>query len=291
MRRFAHADTPLNGLASGPDPGGRPRPPGRSVPWHRSEWFEALKFTAIAGALLWLTIRGAQGMGYKWQWEKIPRYVFRVIDGEPIPGPLLKGLLVTLNIALVAMLLATLIGSGAAILRLSPSPVGRAIARVYIEVIRNTPILIQILVVYFIIGRIFAIPRFWAGVLCLAAYEGAFAAEIIRGSIIAVGKGQTEASQSLGLSTLDTYRDVVLPQAIPLVLPPLAGVMVNLVKHSAIVSVIAIFDLATEARNVVADTFLAFEIWLTAAAMYLLVTLTLSLGVSLLERRYRSQRR
>ena len=80
---------------------------------------------------------------------------------------------------------------------------------------------------------------------------------------------------------------MILPQAIPLMLPPLAGVLVNLVKHSAIVSVIAVFDLTTQARTMVSDTFMAFEIWLTAAAMYLVVTIALSLAVRWLERRYR----
>jgi polar amino acid transport system permease protein len=127
-------------------------------------------------------------------------------------------------------------------------------------------------------------------VLCLAFYEGAFAAEIIRGSIIAVRRGQWEAARSLGLRPFDIYRDVILPQAVPLMLPPLAGVLVNLVKHSAIVSVIAVFDLTTEGRTIVADTFMAFEIWLTVAGLYLLITLSLSLLVLGLERRFGSAR-
>ena len=226
-------------------------------------------------------------MGYDWQWAKVPRLLFRVVDGELIWGPLMKGLFVTLDIAWIAMLLTIVIGLAVAMLRLSQSIVGRGIARVYIEVIRNTPLLVQILIFYFIIGRILGIPRLWAGILCLAFYEGAFAAEIIRGGIIAVHKGQAEASRSLGLLTRDMYRDVILPQAIPLMLPPLAGVLVNLVKHSAIVSVIAVFDLTTQARTMVSDTFMPFEIWLTAAAMYLVVTISLSLTVRWLERNYR----
>ena len=103
--------------------------------------------------------------------------------------------------------------------------------------IRNTPILVQMLIIYFIIAAILGIPREWAGILCLAFYEGAFVAEIVRGGINAVRKGQREAGLSLGLSNLDLYRDIILPQAIPLMLPPLGGVLVNLVKHSAIVSV------------------------------------------------------
>ena len=265
----------------------RAPPPARSVPWFRSSWFEFAQFAVLSGAAIWITVRGAQGMGYNWQWGKVPRLVYRVVDGDLIWGPLMKGLFVTLDIAWIAMLLTIVIGLATAVLRLSTSIVGRAIARVYIEVIRNTPILVQILIFYFIIGRILGIPRLWAGILCLAFYEGAFAAEIIRGGIIAVHKGQWEASRSLGLLTRDMYRDVILPQAIPLMLPPLAGVLVNLVKHSAIVSVIAVFDLTTQARTMVSDTFMAFEIWLTAAAMYLAVTITLSLAVRWLERRYR----
>jgi polar amino acid transport system permease protein len=265
----------------------RAPPPARAVPWFRTGWFEFAQFAVLLGAAIWMTVRGAQAMDYRWQWAKVPRMLYRVVDGELIWGPLMKGLFVTLDIAWIAMLLTVAIGLATAILRLSDSIVGRAIARIYIEVIRNTPILVQILIFYFIIGRILGIPRLWAGILCLAFYEGAFAAEIIRGAIVAVHKGQWEASRSLGLLTRDMYRDVILPQAIPLMLPPLAGVLVNLVKHSAIVSVIAIFDLTTQARTMVSDTFMAFEVWLTAAAMYLVVTIALSLAVRWLERRYR----
>jgi polar amino acid transport system permease protein len=224
-------------------------------------------------------------MSYDWQWAKIPRLLFRFVDGELIWGPLMKGLFVTLDIAWQAGLLALVIGLGAALLRLSRSRVGPAIAWTYIELIHNTPILVQILIFYFIIAAVLGIPRLWAGILCLAFYEGAFTAEIIRGAIVAVHRGQREAAQSLGFSTYDMYRDVILPQAVPLMLPPLGGVLVNLVKHSAIVSVIAVFDLTTEGRNIISDTFLTFEIWLTVAAIYLAVTLTISLAVGALERR------
>src|SRR5262249_9192334 len=155
----------------------------------------------------------------QWQWAKVPRLLYRIVDGELVWGPLMKGLFVTLDIAWIAMLLTMAIGLGIAILRLSPSIVGRGIGRVYVEVIRNTPLLVQILIFYFIIGRILGIPRLWAGILCLAFYEGAFATEIIRGAIAAVPKGQWEAGRSLGFLTRDMLRDVILPQAVPLMLP------------------------------------------------------------------------
>lgn len=266
---------------------GSARRPTRAIPWHRSAWFETLQFLLLMGLLAAFAVQGAQSMGYQWKWDKVPRYLYRVIDGELIWGPLMKGVFVTLDIAWKAGLLSLVFGLGAALLRMSKSVVGPALTRIYVELIRNTPILVQVLISYFIIAAILDIPRLWAGILCLALYEGAFAAEIIRGAIIAVKKGQREAGQSLGFSALDLYRDIILPQAIPLMLPPLGGVLVNLVKHSAVVSVIAVFDLTTQARTVISDTFMAFEIWLTAAALYLVMTITLTLCVSWLERRYR----
>lgn len=259
----------------------------RRVVWHRQPWVEALQFLLLAGVLVAFSVQGAQSMGYEWKWDKVPRYLYRVVDGELIWGPLMQGLFVTLDITWKAGLIAVAIGLLAALMRLSRSVVGPALAWLYVELIRNTPILVQMLITYFIIAAILGIPRDWAGILCLAFYEGAFVAEIVRGGILAVRKGQREAGLSLGLSTADLYRDIILPQAIPLMLPPLGGVLVNLVKHSAIVSVIAVYDLTTQARTIISDTFMAFEIWLTTAALYLVVTVTLSLFVAWLERRYR----
>lgn len=259
----------------------------RVVPWFRSAWFDALQFAVVIGLFIHFTVQGAQSMGYQWKWHKVPPFLYRVIDGEILLGPLAKGLMVTLDIAWQAGLLALLIGMATALLRLSRLVIAPALARAYIELIRNTPIMVQILIFYFIIAAILDIPRLWAGILCLAFYEGAFAAEIMRGAILGVHKGQREAAQSLGFSTANLYRDIVLPQAVPVMLPPLGGILVNLVKHSAIVSVIAVFDLTTQARTLVSDTFMAFEIWLTTAAIYLAITVALSMAVMWLERRCR----
>ena len=265
------------------------RPKGRSLLWYRSPQFELVQFIVLVGALLWVVVHGAQGMGYQWKWERVPKYIYRVIDGELIWGPLMKGLFVTLDIAWKAGLIGMLVGLLAALMRLSRSVVGRGTAWTYIELVRNTPLLVQVLIFYFIIAASLGIPRLWAGILCLALYEGSFVAEIIRGAIVAVKKGQREAGLSLGFRPADLYRDIILPQAVPLMLPPLGGILVNLVKHSAIVSVIAVFDLTTQARTIISDTFMAFEIWLTVAGMYLAITMTLSLGVLWLERRYRQR--
>ncbi|MBB6357795.1 amino acid ABC transporter permease [Aminobacter aganoensis] len=248
---------------------------------------DIIGFIAFLVVVVWLVARGAGAMGYTWQWERVPPYFWRIIDGEIIWGPLIKGLLITLQIAALAIVLTLPLGVATALLRLSDSIVGRFLAKAYIEIIRNTPLLLQVLIFYFIIGRVLEIPRLWCGILTLALYEGTFAAEIIRGAIQSIPRGQWEASKSLGLSSYTTYSSIILPQTMPLVIPPMAGVLVNLVKHSSIVSVIAIFDLTTEARTIAADTFMSFEIWLTVAIMYLVITIALSLVAIWLERRFK----
>lgn len=140
---------------------------------------------------------------------------------------------------------------------------------------------------YFVLSPILGVERFWTGVLCLAVFEASFISEIIRGGILSVPRAQWEAASALGLRAPATYRKVVLPQAVPLMLPPLTSSLVNLTKSSAIVSTIAIFDLTNEGRNVIADTFMTFEIWLTVAGMYLVLTVSLSIVAKQLEVRSR----
>ena len=246
-----------------------------------------LQYAIVMVGLVWLTIEGASEMGYNWQWYQIPRYFYRVIDEELIWGPLATGLVITIEISLYSMLLTLVLGLLTALLRMSNSLSGQVLARVYLETIRNTPMLVQIYVFYFVIAPVLGIDRFWTGVLCLGLFEGSFASEIIRAGINSVPRGQWEAASSVGLSRFSSYRYVVLPQAIPLMLPPMTGVLINLIKHSAIVSVIAVFELTTEGRNIIADTYMAFEVWLTVAGIYLVLTVSLSICVGYLERRLR----
>lgn len=246
---------------------------------------DVVLFLIGAGLLAWLIYLGATGMGYNWQWYRVPRYLYRVIDGEFIFGPLIKGLFITLQITLWSALLALIIGLLTALLRLSRSVAGYGIATVYLELVRNTPLLVQMFLFYFVLSPIFDIERFWTGVICLAFFEAAFISEIIRGGILSVSRGQWEAASALGLDGRDVYARVILPQALPIMLPPLTSAIVNLIKNSAIVSTIAIFDLTTEGRNVIADTFMSFEIWFTVAAIYLVLTLSLSGLVGVMERR------
>ena len=123
-----------------------------------------------------------------------------------------------------------------------------------------------------------------------AFFEGAFASEIIRAGITSVARGQWEASATVGLSRTQGYAYVILPQAVPLMLPPLTGILVNLIKHSAVLSFVAVFELTTEARNLIGDTFMSFEVWFVVGPMYLVLTIALSTLVAWLERRVRRRR-
>ena len=264
---------------------------GRRVKWWNSKLFDIAQFVALSGFLIWLVWRGAPTRDYRWQWHRLPRYFYEVIDGEFLWGPLMYGLMVTIEIAAWGMLLAMIIGLVTAVMRLSGSFAGRVVSTVYLEVIRNTPLLVQVSIFYFVLQPILGINNpIWTGILCLAFFEGTFASEIIRAGINSVPKGQWEAGNSIGLSRVKTYIYVILPQAIPLMLPPMTGIMVNLIKHSAILSFIAVFELTTEARNLIGDTFMSFEVWFVVGPMYLVLTISLSTLVAWMERRIRRRR-
>jgi polar amino acid transport system permease protein len=258
--------------------------------WRRSQQSPSvatIMFIAFAAGVIQITLTGAEQMGYNWQWYNIPQYFLVEEDGEWFSGVLIDGLLITLEIAAWCVVLTLLVGLITALLRTSNSLTGSALATGYLELVRNTPLLVQLYLFYFVLAPILDIDRFATGIVCLTFYEGAFVAEIIRAGIQSVARGQWEASDSVGLTRADVYRFVILPQAVPLMLPPLTGQIINLIKHSAIVSVIAVADLTTAGRNVIADTFMSFEVWLTVAAVYLVITISLSVLVSYMEHRVR----
>jgi polar amino acid transport system permease protein len=144
---------------------------------------------------------------------------------------------------------------------------------------------VQIFIFYFFIGTVLELSRFSAGVLALAIFAGAYVGEIVRAGIQSVHRGQMEAARSLGMTYPQAMTYIILPQAIKRVLPALAGQFISLIKDSSLVSVIAITDLTKAGREVITNTFATFEIWFTVAAMYFLLTFTLSLFTKYLERR------
>lgn len=249
-------------------------------------WFwDFTKFAMTAAVFIWLIHKGAGAMEYNWQWYRIPKYIATLGDRGFVPGPLLAGLGVTLKVSLTALLLSSLFGLVAALCRLSNLLSLRALARLYLEIIRNTPLLVQLFFIYFVLSPAMGFSRFAAAVLTLGLFEGAYASEIIRAGITAIPKGQWEAAFSQGLGRYSTYRHVILPQAIRIMLPPLTSQIISLIKDSALVSTIAVYDLTMKGQEIMAETYLVFEIWLTIAAIYLVITLTLSMATHAMEKK------
>jgi polar amino acid transport system permease protein len=255
----------------------------------RSSLVDVIKFVLLILAILWFMARGTERLGYNWQWYRVPKYLFSFKDAHLVAGPLLQGLKVTLRITGISLVLAFSIGLVAALFRLSNSFLARILARGYLELIRNTPLLVQIFFIYFVLAPILDISRMVAAIMALSLFEGAYASEIFRAGIVSIHKGQWEAAYSLGLSTFDTYRCIILPQAVRRILPPLTSQAISLIKDSALVSTIAIYDLTMQGSAIISETFLTFEIWFTVASIYLLLTVSLSIVVNIMENRFRAE--
>jgi polar amino acid transport system permease protein len=253
----------------------------------RPPWFDIIQYLLVVAVVIWLMSLSTSTLGYYWQWYRIPRYLFRIEDGRLVVGKLIQGLIFTFKISGISLVLALVIGLATALVRLSGSFMGRILSRVYLELIRNTPLVVQIYLMYFVIGPILGLGRFASAVAALCLFEGAYMSEIFRAGIVSLHKGQWEAAHSLGLSTFNTFRDVILPQAIRRILPPLTGQVITLIKNSALVSIVSLSDLALQARIIAADTFLTFEVWFPAAAIYLVILVTLSTVVFYMEKRFK----
>ncbi|WP_375749637.1 amino acid ABC transporter permease [Vibrio sp. HN007] len=203
-------------------------------------------------------------------------------------GVLIQGLIMTLKLSVISLFFAIIIGLVAALMRISSNPMSKNLALIYVEIIRGTPLLVQIFIVYFFLGTVFDLDRYTAGITALSIFTGAYIAEIIRSGIQSIPPGQMEAARSLGMTYPKAMIYVILPQAFKRTLPPMAGQLINLIKDSSLVSVISITDLTKAGREVVAGSFASFEVWFVVAALYLVLTSTLSFGVQKIEKRLAS---
>lgn len=247
-------------------------------------WVDIVQFVCLIGICSWLFSLSIEKLGYNWQWYQVGKYLYTFNEQGFQAGPLLEGLKITIIISGVSMVFSVIIGIVTAFLRLSNAPVARLMARLYLESTRNTPLLIQIFFIYFVLGPVLGLERLPSAILALSLFEGAYVSEIFRSGILSIGSGQEEAGFSLGLSKYRTYRHIILPQAVRKTLPPLTNQAISLIKDSALVSTIAIYDLTMQAQRIIAETFLTFEIWFTIALMYLIITFSLSCVVFYLEK-------
>ena len=215
------------------------------------------------------------------------------------PGLLVIGLWITLKVSIIATLAGIIIGVIGGISRISSNPTLKWSSIVYVEIIRGSPLMVQILIWYFVLGTVIndllaaggfgRLPAFWYGVASLACFAGAYVTEIVRAGIQSIHRGQTEAARSLGMSYAQSMLHIILPQALRRILPPLAGQFISLIKDSSLLGIIAIRELTKAAREVVTATLQPFEVYFLAAILYLVLTFTLSMAVQKLEKRMANQ--
>lgn len=202
---------------------------------------------------------------------------------------LLTGAAVTVQITAMSVGFGFIIGMFVGIARLSRNFIIKTLAAVYVDFIRGTPLLVQIFIIYFALPLVSGqrIDPFVAAITACSINSGAYVAEIFRGGIQSIDKGQMEAGRSLGMSWAQTMRYVILPQAFKRIIPPLGNEFIAMLKDSSLVSVIGFEELTRRGQLIIARTYGSFEIWLTVAFIYLVMTLTISRLVNYLERRYK----
>ena len=213
---------------------------------------------------------------YNWNWDAVRDYA----------SFFWRGWFTTIEVSAIALVLSTLIGVTAALLRRSGFFALRALSRIYVETIRGTPLLVQISFAFYVVASAIHLEnRLVVGVSTLAIFSGAYISEIVRGGIESIGASQLESARAIGLTRVQTYRYVIFPQAIRVILPGLAGMFASLIKDSSLLSVISIGEFTWNAQQVGGLTYSLFETYIPLAIGYLVLTLPITLWTQWLERR------
>ena len=254
---------------------------------------------------------------YNWEWDAIPNYFFfwDAETGELKANILVQGFITTIKLSIWSTLIGFFLGTISGVMGARGSFEKRFISRTYVETIRNIPSLVLVIIFYYFVSSQFLdvlhidtwlrgssetvqhiaafffaepgqINSFISAIIALGLYEGAYVSEIVRGGIISIHQGQWEASFSIGLSKTKTFLLVILPQTFRKVAFPLAGQFISTIKDSAIVSVISIQELTFQGMELMAATFLTFEIWITITLLYFILTFSISSVVAFLEKKY-----
>ena len=271
---------------------------------------------AVAAAVVFFFVRMVRVLDYQWEWDIIPGYfLFRdPATGRLQPNMLLLGFVTTIKLSVWSMVLAFFLGTVSGVMGAKGGFASRLISRFYVETARNIPSLVLVILFYYFVSSQFLdalgldvwlrsqsdkiqktvsffaadsgqINAFVSAAVALGIYEGAYISEIVRGGINSISAGQWEAAWSIGLSPFKTFRLVVLPQAFRKVAFPLAGQFISTIKDSAIVSVISVQELTFQGMELMAATFLTFEIWITITLLYFILTFSLSRSISFVEKR------
>ena len=282
----------------------------------RLHWMDFVLVVIVIAFTVTIVARINGTLNYDWRWENIPNYIFRYKESEDrwVANFLMLGLVSTIRISLYASILALILGIILGIARCSVNLTVRMLARTYLEFLRNVPPVVIIFIFFFFLseqlidalnmerwargiakqennalwtfffGDMRRFPSLISGVIVLALFESAFVGEIVRAGIQSIDKGQREAARSIGMSTFDEIRFIILPQALRKVLPPLANQFISLVKDSSLVSLISVQELTFKTVELVVSTRMIFEAWIVAAAFYFVICFGLSMLFRRLER-------
>ncbi|MEO9898196.1 MAG: amino acid ABC transporter permease [Paracoccaceae bacterium] len=283
----------------------------------RLHWMDYIILAVVIILATVIAVRIGGALNYNWRWERIPNYLYRYKESEDrwVANLLVQGLYATIRISIYSSILALILGVILGIARCSANLTIRMLARTYLEFLRNVPPVVVIFIFFFFLseqlisalnmeswargiarsdnnavwtflfGDMRRFPALISGVIVLALFESAFVGEIVRAGIQSVDKGQREAARSIGMSTYQELRYIVLPQAMRKVLPPLTNQFITLIKDSSLVSLISVPDLTFKTVELVASTRMIFESWLTAAAFYFVICFGLSMLFRRLEKK------
>ncbi len=296
--------------------------PPPAPPKRRLTLVDFLLFGIVAAFVLYATYRVNDVLVYDWNWSRVLGFLVKY-DQETqswVSNLLLQGLATTLRLAVWATIFATVVGIVMGYWRTCETLSLRIVSRIYVELIRNIPPVVFIFIFYFFVSSqmfpalgidsidtegefaqsglfhfMFGDPRlfsnFLAGMICLALFEGAYITEIVRAGIQSTPRGQWEAARAIGLSHFNVLRDIVIPQAVRKILPPLAGQFITLIKDSAIISLISIQELTFIAIEVAATTTRVFETWILVGSMYFVLCYSFAVLFAHLEKRAKRSHR
>jgi glutamine transport system permease protein len=207
-------------------------------------------------------------MGFKFQWGV-------VLETFPL---LLSGVKLTIIITIGGLLFGFVLGVGTGLMKLSRSLPIRSLAGAYVEAVRGTPLIVQVMFLYFGVPMAVGlrIRPITAGIIAIAVNSGAYIAEIVRGAVQSIDPGQIEAGRSIGLTRAQTMRYIVWPQAFRRMIPPLGNQFIISLKDTSLLVVIGVAELTRVGQEIIAVNFRAFEVWLTVGIVYLMMTLTIA---------------
>ncbi|NBO37880.1 amino acid ABC transporter permease [bacterium] len=231
--------------------------------------------TSVLIALIVFSLwRGFHTLDYQWDFLSLREYIW--VSESGTPGLLLHGLWGTLWVSALSIVVGSVIGVAAGLVLYAGNSFAQNFARFFVEIFRNTPVLVQLYVMYFVVASAFQLSAEQAGIATLSLFCGAYIAELVRGTLLNLEKGPQDAALSLGLTRLQIARHVTAPLALRRLMPSLVGQYVSLVKDSSLVSVISIVELTKSASNMVAISFRSFEVWFLVAVVYFVLNFILS---------------